>query len=121
MKLLSRRALDQLGTLQASVQELRQALQTIVVLKRQYLDEEFKSLLVMDVLQKNPANPIDKLSKRELTIAKFLVKGKSMDEIATHLSIEPSTIRTYKARIFQKLDVATLHEFLIKAKLYKLE
>lgn len=44
----------------------------------------------------------------------------SNDEIAGQLSIETSTIRTYKARIFQEPDVGNLHEFLATAKLYKL-
>jgi DNA-binding NarL/FixJ family response regulator len=50
----------------------------------------------------------------------LLANGKGFDEIATQLNIESSTIRTYKARIYQKLQVNTLHEFLAKAKLYKL-
>lgn len=105
---------------QASLNDIAKAFRTILIQKQQYLDEEFKSILTQDFLQKNPANPLEKLSNRELTIAQFLANGKTFDEIATLLNIEPSTIRTYKARIFQKLDVTTLHEFLAKAKLYKL-
>lgn len=105
---------------QASIQEITKALQTVLTLKKQYLDEEFKSILAEDFLTKNPANPLEKLSKRELSIAQLLANGKSFDEIAAQLSIESSTIRTFKARIYQKLQVTTLHEFLAKAKLYKL-
>lgn len=105
---------------QAPVNEIAKALHTILDQKQQYLDEEFKSILTQEFLQKTPANPIDQLSKRELIIAQLLANGKSFDEIATSLNIESSTIRTYKARIFQKLEVITLHEFLAKAKLYKL-
>jgi two-component system invasion response regulator UvrY len=105
---------------QAPVTEIAQALRTILIQKQQYLDDEFKSILAQDFLQKNPANPIKKLSKRELSIAQLLANGKTFDEIAAQLNIEASTIRTYKARIFQKLDVVTLHDFLAKAKLYKL-
>ena len=79
-----------------------------------------KSILSQDFLQKNAADPIERLSKRELSIAQLLANGKTFDEIAAQLSIESSTIRTYKARIFQKMDVSTLHDFLTKAKLYKL-
>ena len=105
---------------QASVKEIARALQIILVQKKQYMEEEFKSILSQDFLQKNPADPIEKLSKRELSIAQLLANGKTFDEIAAQLSIESSTIRTYKARIFQKMDVSTLHDFLTKAKLYKL-
>ncbi len=105
---------------QANVSEIRKALRTILVEKRQYMNEEFKAILARDFLNKKPLNPMEKLSKRELSIAQLLAGGKTNDEIANQLSIEPSTIRTYKARIFHKLDVSTLHEFLAKATLYKL-
>jgi DNA-binding NarL/FixJ family response regulator len=105
---------------QATVQEIGKALRTILIEKKQYLDEEFKTILTQDFLTKQPPNPIEQLSKRELSIAQLLANGKTFEEIASQLNIEPSTIRTYKARIYQKLGVITLHDFLAKAKLYKL-
>jgi DNA-binding NarL/FixJ family response regulator len=105
---------------QAPVTDIAKALHTILGQKKQYLDEEFKSILALDFLNNNPDNPIEKLSNRELTIAQLMANGKTFEEIAGQLNIESSTIRTYKARIFQKLDVSNLHEFLTKAKLYKL-
>lgn len=105
---------------QANVNEIVKALRTIMTENKQYLDEEFKLMLAQDFLQKSADNPIEKLSNRELTIAQLLANGKSFEEIATQLNIESSTIRTYKTRIYQKLDVTSLHEFLAKAKLYKL-
>jgi two-component system, NarL family, invasion response regulator UvrY len=105
---------------QAPVTEIAKALHMILGQKQQYLDEEFKSILALDFLNKKPANPIEQLSNRELSIAQMMANGKTFEEIAGQLNIESSTIRTYKARIFQKLDVTTLHDFLAKAKLYKL-
>ena len=105
---------------QASVTEIAKALRTILVEKQQYLDEEFKSILAQDFFQKNPSNPFEKLSGRELSIAQLLANGEGIEEIGNRLHIESSTIRSYKARIFQKLDVSNLHEFLAKAKLYRL-
>lgn len=105
---------------QADMSEITKALRIILTEKKQYMNEEFKAILAEDFLNKNPANPVEKLSKRELSIAQLLAGGKTNDEIATQLSIESSTIRTYKARIFQKLDVSTMHEFLAKANLYKI-
>ena len=119
------RKLYQMGVMgylnkQANMSEITKALHTILTEKKQYMNEEFKNILAQNFLDKNPANPIEKLSKRELSIAQLLSQGKTNDEIAAQLNIESSTIRTYKARIFQKLDVSTLHEFLAKANLYKL-
>ena len=105
---------------QAPVEEIARALRTILTQKKQYLDEEFRNILTQDFLTKSPSNPVEKLSKRELSIAQLLANGKSFEEIATQLNIESSTIRTYKARIYQKLEVTTLHDFLARAKLYKL-
>lgn len=103
---------------QADMSEIIKALRTILVEKKQYLNEELKEILAQDMLHKKPADPIEKLSKRELTIAQLMAQGKTNDEIASQLNIESSTIRTYKARIFQKLEVSTLHEFLAKSQLY---
>ena len=105
---------------QSAVNEIAKALRTILTQKQQYLDEEFKGILAQDFFTKGPSNPIEKLSKRELSIAQLLANGKTFEEIAAQLNIESSTIRTYKARIYQKLNVNTLHDFLTKAKLYKL-
>jgi two-component system, NarL family, invasion response regulator UvrY len=104
---------------QADVAEIVKAFRTILVSNQQYVDEEFKSQLVGSIQQQTLTNPFEKLSKRELSIAQLLAHGDSFEEIAGKLSIEASTIRTYKARLFQKLDVTTLHDFLAKAKLYK--
>lgn len=105
---------------QADVSEISKALRVILLEKKRYMNDEFKLLIAQEFLQQVPANPIEKLSKRELSIAQLLANGRSIEEIASQLSIEPSTIRTYKARVFQKMDVTTLHEFLQKAKLYNL-
>lgn len=105
---------------QAPMSEFSKAFHTILVEKKQYLDEEFMAILADDFLNNNPSSPLDKLTTRELSIAQLLADGKNFEEIASRLNIESSTIRTYKARIFQKLDVSSLHEFLTKAKLYKL-
>ena|SRR5690349_5947889 len=105
---------------QAPVNEIATALKTVLLEKKQYLDEEFKSILADDFMQNKPDNPFDKLTKRELSIAQQLANGKSSEDIASQLHIEPSTIRSYKARIFQKLGVTSLHDFLAKARLHKL-
>ena len=105
---------------QAEVSEISKALRVILLEKKRYMNDEFKLLIAQEFLQQVPANPIEKLSKRELSIAQLLANGRSIEEIASQLSIEPSTIRTYKARVFQKMDVTTLHEFLQKSKLYNL-
>jgi len=105
---------------QASVPEIRKALYLVLAEDAYYMSDEFKTMLNYDLLNKNTGNLPDKLSKRELSIAQMLANGKSIEEIANLLQIEPSTIRTYKGRVFQKMEVTTMHEFLAKANLYKI-
>jgi DNA-binding NarL/FixJ family response regulator len=53
----------------------------------------------------NTQNPISRLSSREKTITKLMVAGLSNGEIQQELKLKPSTISTYKNRIFDKLKV----------------
>uniref|UniRef100_A0A183CSH1 HTH luxR-type domain-containing protein n=1 Tax=Globodera pallida TaxID=36090 RepID=A0A183CSH1_GLOPA len=48
---------------------------------------------------------ISKLSERELEVARLLVKGASTKIISQRLSLSPSSISTYKAKIFERLGV----------------
>lgn len=48
--------------------------------------------------------PHQLLSNREFDIFNFLVRGKSVNEIADELSISNKTVSTHKARLMQKLN-----------------
>jgi DNA-binding NarL/FixJ family response regulator len=65
-----------------------------------------------------PVNPFDKLSKRELEIAKLLVKGEGNLEISNFLDIQMSTVSTYKNRVFEKLKINNLVELIEKFNLF---
>jgi len=105
---------------QTNLSEVAVALRQVLYEKKQYLDEEFKAILANDFLNKKDDNPIARFSTRELSVAQLMANGKTFEEISAQLNIETSTIRTYKTRIFQKLGAVTLHDFLSKAKQYKL-
>ena len=51
-----------------------------------------------------------KLSDKELEIAGLLAKGLSTKAISEHLNLSPSSISSYKARIFEKLGVSNVVE-----------
>ncbi len=55
------------------------------------------------------------LSLRERQVADLLRTGRTAKEVGRLLGLSPTTIVTYKARIFEKLHVANLKEFLLKA------
>jgi DNA-binding NarL/FixJ family response regulator len=104
---------------QADMAEIQKALRTVLIDRKQYINDEFRAMQTHDFASTNSVNPFEKLSKQELIIAQLLAQGKKFDEIANQLKVESSTIRTYKSRIFQKLEVNTVHDFLSKVSLYK--
>lgn len=67
-----------------------------------------------------PVPLFDQLSGRELSIAQLMIQGKGSKEICAITALQPSTISTYKARIFSKLgidNVVELHRLAIDHKL----
>ena len=64
-------------------------------------------------------NPISQLSERELIVMEHLLKGDSVKIIAALLELKTSTIATYKARIFEKLDINNLIDLKNIAELYQ--
>jgi DNA-binding CsgD family transcriptional regulator len=57
----------------------------------------------------------DGLSLRERQVADLLRTGKTAKEVGRLLGLSPATVVTYKARIFEKMQVANLKEFLLRA------
>jgi two-component system, NarL family, invasion response regulator UvrY len=64
-------------------------------------------------------NPLLNLSQREITIMDMLIEGMWVKEIASRLDVTESSVSTYKARLFEKLDVSTLVEMFQKVRYYK--
>ena len=51
-----------------------------------------------------------RLSKKEETITKLLIEGKSTGQIAENLNIKSNTVSTYKKRIFEKTEAKNIFE-----------
>ncbi len=47
------------------------------------------------------------LSRREREVWQLLIAGKSNKEIARHLGISPSSVKTYLHRLYRKLGVSS--------------
>ena len=58
----------------------------------------------------NPLDKLTKLSKRELEVLKLRCEGLSIEKIEEQLFISQSTIRTYIARTYVKLDIDHLEQ-----------
>lgn len=66
--------------------------------------------LLLKVKDNNLNDSKDKLSNREMEVAKLLIKGFGNLEIANKLNLKMSTVSTYKKRIFEKLNVSNVIE-----------
>ena len=54
----------------------------------------------------------DTLTKREVEIFKWMAQGYKNAEISSRLSISPRTVEVHRARIMQKLDIASPRELI---------
>lgn len=60
----------------------------------------------------------EKLSDREMRVMEEVLRGVSIKDISQRLAISPSTVATYKARLFDKLGVASEVELRRLAEIY---
>jgi two-component system, NarL family, invasion response regulator UvrY len=102
---------------EASVEEVKKAIETILRGHR-YMSDALLDAFVGSATEEPQANPFTQLSDREFEITSLLLAGHSVSEIAAQLHLQPSTVGTYKARIFEKLKVANLLELRELANLY---
>jgi len=57
-----------------------------------------------------PVSPVTTLSNRELEVAQLLIEGNGILEISNLLQIHVNTVSTYKTRIFEKMNIASIPE-----------
>jgi len=93
----------------------------LTVLKKDiYISPNIKQKLLFNVPDKKAdSNPLQALSNRETEVMQQLIKGATLSGIAQKLSLQTSTVNTYKTRIFEKLDVSNVIELLQKIQLYQ--
>ena len=103
----------------SSPEEMKKAFDHALAEKK-YLSPQLTELLSQEARQALPGNPFDRLSHREFLIVNLLLGGASITRIAERLNIKPSTVGTYKSRIFEKLSVKTIFELKEMAVLYDL-
>lgn len=84
-----------------------------------YMSSTLKEIMLNGFMNNTPMNPFEKLSKREFEIMMLLVQGEANLEISNKLNIKPSTISTYKNRIFEKLAINNIAELITLYKLYQ--
>lgn len=78
----------------------------------EYLSPVTQRLLLSSLRNPKMANPISKLTERELQIAKLYTEGFGNLEIANQLDVKQNTISTIKKRIFEKLEIDNIVELI---------
>lgn len=101
----------------APIEEVKRAFDQAFARKK-YMSQHLVELFAQQVSNKIPPNPFEKLSHREFEIIHLLLNGTSISSIGKRLNIKPSTVGTYKSRIFEKLNVSSLFELNRLAVLY---
>ncbi|TLV02290.1 response regulator [Dyadobacter luticola] len=104
----------------SSNEELERAI-TSVLNGGTYISHVVQSQLITSSMleRESKDSPLEILSNRELEIMDMLLIGKWTKDIAIDLNIKESTVSTYKARIFEKLDVTNILELFKKVEIYK--
>lgn len=101
----------------ASEQEIISAIGNLLNNKK-YLSPALLENLAQEAFSKAPANPFDKLSNREVEILQHMLVGERVSDISEKLDLNMSTVGTYKARIYQKLNCNKLTDISSLAGIY---
>lgn len=104
-----------------AMSELNNAISSIM-LRGKYMSEAVKDLYIQKLTTTKSSvdgsNPLNKLSNREMDVAKHLIKGLSVLEMSSLLNLSSSTVSTYKSRTFEKLNVHNVPELIELFKLH---
>jgi|SRR5690606_20270695 len=104
-----------------AMSELKNAIESIMT-RGKYMSDAVKELYIQKLTTSKSAfdesNPLHKLSNREMDVAKHLIKGLGILEVATLMELSSSTVSTYKSRIFEKLNVGNIPELIELFKLH---
>jgi DNA-binding NarL/FixJ family response regulator len=75
-----------------------------------YMSKALNDRITNSALHDQSLNPFEQLSNREFETMLMLLEGKTAKDIAHELSVQVSTVGTYKIRLFEKLHVSSLIE-----------
>lgn len=101
----------------SSEEEIETAISKILQ-EGKYLSSSVKEKIADSFINNKPVNVFEQLSDRELQIGKMLVAGYGNTQISERLSLQKSTVSTYKNRIFEKLNVTNLSDLIQLFQLY---
>src|SRR5437868_178437 len=102
----------------ASSAELGNAINAVLNNGR-YIGPVLSQLLTEEALGTKAANnPFTRLSTREFEIVQHIINGESLTAICNTLCLQPSTVGTYKHRIYEKLNCKNIIDVNRLARIY---
>ena len=105
---------------EAGAEEIKRAIETVLN-GHIFMSTSLKKYFHEERLAIRADNPFEKLTNREMQIAKYLLLGYSASEIRKTLNLHSSTVGTHKVRFFEKLKIKNLYELRELIKLYNLD
>ena len=97
--------------------EIKQAVKSMVTTGK-FVTQSIKDRILDSYISKTPINPLEKLSIREVEVARLLIKGYGNLEISELLQIKKTTVSTFKNRVFEKLEIDNLASLIELFQLY---
>ncbi|TGL58436.1 response regulator [Leptospira sarikeiensis] len=85
-----------------------------------YISPEATEMLVRELSKPTDRLPHETLSEREFQILMLLVKGRNVRGISEDLTLSVNTVNTYRARIFEKMNLKSTQELVRYAYDHKL-
>jgi two-component system, NarL family, invasion response regulator UvrY len=91
--------------------ELIEAINTVST-GRRFIGAELAEQLASVVAADRPGNPHESLSAREFEVFRLIATAKTVSEIAADLGLSVKTVSTYRARILEKMGMASNAELM---------
>jgi two-component system invasion response regulator UvrY len=104
----------------SEAEQIRLAISTVLA-GNVFMSESLKRIFVGEMLKDRKENPFERLSNREIQIAKYMLQGYTHSQIQKALNLHSSTVGTHKTRSFEKLNVRNVFELRELANLYRID
>ncbi len=102
-----------------SPEELTQALR-MACAGQVYLTPATANLMANDLRKPTDRPPHERLSNREMQVLRLMAQGETVQHIAQALCLSGNTVSTYRARVFEKLELKNLVDLVNYTKLHGL-
>lgn len=90
----------------SSRDEMLEAIRIVTTGRHFIASEVAKKLTLSNLRKQGETSPMAKLTARETQVMMMVIQGYGNQAISDVLSLSPKTVYTYRARVFEKLDVS---------------